>query len=139
MAETSRIQESIIQLTAKRIAFGLILLFALSLLAILVTAITKPSGGSLWFELFKEGFLFLSGALTTIIGYYFGSRGTQEAEKSAAIALAEANRLKAEAEKERKDIEELQEFIEDEAPTHDEKSLDNEMIIPDDEGRNHEL
>jgi hypothetical protein len=83
-----------------------------------------------WFELFKEGFLFLSGALTTVIGYYFGSRGTQEAEASTAIALKEAKQLREQAEKERKNLESLRAFIENQAPTNDEQSLDDELIIP---------
>ncbi|MEN8178112.1 MAG: hypothetical protein ABFS39_05770 [Pseudomonadota bacterium] len=118
-----------VQITSKRIAYGLIFLFSLCLLLVLLKA-TTASDPKEWYELFKEGFLFLSGALTTVIGYYFGSRGTQEAEASTAIALKEAKQLRELVEKERKDLESMKDFIENQAPTNDEQSLDDELIIP---------
>ncbi|WP_353776962.1 hypothetical protein [Winogradskyella sp. 3972H.M.0a.05] len=30
-----------------------------------------------WLNIFKDGFLILSGVLTTLIGYYFGSKGSE--------------------------------------------------------------
>ena len=37
--------------------------------------------GEVWLELFRDGFLILSGILTTLIGYYFGNRGSDAALK----------------------------------------------------------
>lgn len=31
----------------------------------------------IWLSIFKDGFLILSGVLTTLIGYYFGSKGSE--------------------------------------------------------------
>ena len=125
---------SAIQITSKRIAYALIFLFSLCLLLVLFKA-TAGDHDERWYELFKEGFLFLSGALTTVIGYYFGSRGTQEAEASAAIALREAKELKKQNEKERSELEELRAFIEDQAPTKTEDDLTDETLPPLEEPR----
>ncbi len=61
-----------------------------------------------------------------VIGYYFGSKGTQEAEASAAIAQKEAKRANQEAEEERKLLSELQEM---DAPTYDEMSLEEPEML----------
>ncbi len=39
------------------------------------------NSGEVWLELFRDGFLILSGILTTLIGYYFGNRGSDAALK----------------------------------------------------------
>ena len=72
--------------TSKHIAFWLLALYSGSLLAIGVFAgILELAGrGSAgWFDLLKSGFLILGGSLSTVVGYYFGSRGIQEAEANA--------------------------------------------------------
>lgn len=52
--------------------------------------------GQEWLSLFKDGFLVLSGVVTTLIGYYFGNRGTDlalqqvERVREESISLAEA-------------------------------------------------
>lgn len=101
--------------TAKEIALYLIYMYGISLLLTGLGAFFKGSNlNNAWLELFKSGFLILGGGLTTIIGYYFGSRGAQEAQK-----MAEAARLGFEESEAELDIakEEL-------APTSDEGSLE---------------
>ena len=112
--------------TTKRIAFLLLGLYAVSLLLALLAAIYEdPSSNRVWFELFKNGFLLLGGALTTVIGYYFGSRGLQEAEMSASIAQQEAERRAREAERAKADLEPLRKKIKDlKSPTYDEVTLE---------------
>lgn len=39
------------------------------------------NNGEVWLGLFRDGFLILSGILTTLIGYYFGNRGSDAALK----------------------------------------------------------
>jgi len=46
-----------------------------------------------WLSLFKDGFLLLGGALTTLIGYYFGSKGSEAALNSAEKYTKEAEKL----------------------------------------------
>ena len=105
--------------TAKRIAYILLGIYGAALLIIGIIAAIKPATeNQTWVELFKSGFLILGGGLTTIIGYYFGSRGVQEAQTSA----DEARRQRDEAKRER------QELATTMTPTYDESSL----IIPDD-------
>ncbi|MGA1873659.1 MAG: hypothetical protein ACMUHY_08290 [Thermoplasmatota archaeon] len=70
--------ENPIQHTAKIIAFALILLFAAGLVGTGVIAALRDN--TEWFSLFKEGFLILSGAIATVIGYYFGSRSSEAAQ-----------------------------------------------------------
>ena len=85
--------------TSKRIAFLLIGMFGgvlggvlgvAGLVAIVIALAAVFRNQALpdnpWFELFKSGFFILGGSLTTIIGYYFGSRGVQEAEANAKLA-----------------------------------------------------
>ncbi|MEJ1409134.1 MAG: hypothetical protein RPU60_02800 [Candidatus Sedimenticola sp. (ex Thyasira tokunagai)] len=117
--------EGHVQRTSKHIAYGLIALFSICLVLILLAGIWSGEPSE-WREIFKEGFLFLGGALTTVIGYYFGSKGTQEAEASAAIAQREAERAKKEAEEEKM---KLAKYQEDEAPTYDEQSLDEPVML----------
>lgn len=92
---------------SKQIGFFLLGLYGVCLVGILIAAILEdPASSGVWFDIFKSGFLLLGGALTTVIGYYFGSSGIREAEASASIALREANAAKAELEKERRKEEE---------------------------------
>ena len=117
-----KIPEGPIVRTSKTIAYILLSIYGLCLLIVMIAAFKEqPSESSIWFPLFKSGFLLLGGALTTVIGYYFGSRGVQEAEASANIALREAEKAKDELEKERKKAQELQEQL---SPTYDELTLE---------------
>ena len=50
-----------------------------------------------WAELFKTGFLLIGGAFTSIVGYYFGSAGAEEARAQADRAKAEAEKAQLEA------------------------------------------
>ena len=110
------------QKTSKYIAYSLIGLFSFCLVCMLLAAIfSGPESSKEWRDIFKESFLFLGGALTTVIGYYFGSKGTQEAEASAAIALKDAEKAREEVEQERRKMEEFQEM---DAPTYEEMSLE---------------
>lgn len=105
--------------TSKRIAFFLLSLFAGCLVATLLAAIFgDPSNSGIWFELFKNGFVLLSGALTTVIGYYFGSQGIQEAEAGLEDAKREAERLRGELTKEKRKSDDQG------SPTYDEVSLE---------------
>ena len=73
--------------TTRNIAFYLLGLFGLFLIILLILHFIDDdniqNGKNIWFDLFRSGFLFLSGALTTIIGYYFGNKNVAEAEKQA--------------------------------------------------------
>lgn len=108
--------------TSKHIAYALLASYTLALMLIgIVAAFFKTSpNDEVWLDLFKSGFLILGGGLTTIIGYYFGSRGVQEAEQRGAIALQEAQRANEEAERARARVLELEEL---QAPTFEEASL----------------
>lgn len=87
---------------SKNIAFFLLSLYGVSLIAVFVTAVFKSGEDSKsWLDLFKSGFLLLGGALTTIIGYYFGSRGVQEAQATATLAIREADKAKEQVKTER--------------------------------------
>jgi hypothetical protein len=89
--------------------------FVLLLLIILITAVfvfdvnSGNETGKEWFALFKDGFLVLSGVLTTLIGYYFGNRGSD-------LAVQQIERIRDENEKL---LSELRSF----APTKDEEDL----------------
>ena len=105
--------------TSQVIAFLLIGIYGASLIIIGVVAAFKPAPeNQAWVELLKSGFLILGGGLTTVIGYYFGSRGVQEAQTSA----DEARRERDDAKRERQKLEASL------TPTYDETSL-----IPPDE------
>ena len=116
--------EGPISRTSRHIAYIFLGLYAVTLLFIgIVAAIKPPPSDQVWFDLLKSGFLILGGGLTTVIGYYFGNRGIQEAEERVVNAKKEANTVKEEVEKERLRIMELEER---QAPTYDEESLDSE-------------
>jgi hypothetical protein len=117
--------ETHISRTTRIIAFALLALYALALLLIGIVAAAKkdPESSQIWFDLFKSGFLIMGGGLTTVIGYYFGSQGIQEAEARVATAQQELDQARAEMEKQRLKIEE---FTEMQAPTFEEDSLTKE-------------
>ena len=74
--------------TAKRLAYGLLSIYGAGLLAIAVfaalsTFFSDETSAGAWLDLLKSGFLILGGALSAVVGYYFGSRGIQEAERRA--------------------------------------------------------
>lgn len=104
--------------TSRHIAIILLGLYGGGLLGIGIAATVvnheNPDDAKLWADLFKSGFLILGGGLTAIIGYYFGSRGTHEAQNYAAIA-----EHKAEA-----DTKQAQKDIESTAPTFGEDDLE---------------
>lgn len=70
-----------------RITYIVLVGFILFLLILLIMALIsfKEVEGQIlgqdWLELFRDGFLILSGILTTLIGYYFGNRGSEAALK----------------------------------------------------------
>jgi uncharacterized membrane-anchored protein YitT (DUF2179 family) len=68
--------------TTKTMAYLLMGLFGVCLVAVLVTAIWMDDDKR-WYATFKDGFAFLAGALATIIGYYFGNRNTDAAFEKA--------------------------------------------------------
>ena len=115
--------ETHISRTSKIIAFILLALYSLALVLIGVVAAMKedPETSQLWFDLFKSGFLILGGGLTTVIGYYFGSRGIQEAEARAAAAQQELDQARTELDDQQSKIAELTEM---QAPTYEEYSLE---------------
>lgn len=77
--------------TTKNMAYLLMGLFAVCLLAVLVTAIWRDNPDkNPWYATFKDGFAFLAGALATIIGYYFGNRNTDAAFEKAQEATDQA-------------------------------------------------
>jgi hypothetical protein len=116
------IPEGPIARTTKRIAYVLLGLYGICLIAVAVAAFSEsPSSNRVWFDLFKSGFLLLGGALTTVIGYYFGSRGTQEAETTAGIALKDRDRAREELAEVKG---QLKEEREKSYPTYDETSLE---------------
>lgn len=113
--------EDQISKTSRNIAYSLLASYGAALILIGLVAAFKPSqDDDAWLDLFKSGFLILGGGLTTIIGYYFGSRGTQAAEKRGALAMQEAKKANEEAERERARVWELEEL---QAPTYEEASL----------------
>jgi uncharacterized membrane protein len=114
--------EGHISRTSRHIAYIFLGLYGITLLFIGIIAAIKPlPSGQVWLDLLKSGFLILGGGLTTVIGYYFGARGIQEADERVVNALEEVNTLKEEVEKEKLKILELNERL---APTADEESLD---------------
>lgn len=106
--------QSPISKTARNIAYGMIGIYGGMLVIIgIVAAIKSGEESQMWVELLKSGFLLLGGGLTTIIGYYFGSRGVQEAQDVAEKAREELERQKAE----------FAAFKQDFVPTDDEDAL----------------
>ena len=117
--------EGHISKTSRRIAYSLLALYASALLLIGIVAALKddPQVSQVWFDLFKSGFLILGGGLTTIIGYYFGSRGIQDAETRTATALKELDQARDELANQQKKVKELSDKLEDrQAPTVNEET-----------------
>ncbi len=110
--------EGLSAFTTQRIAYILITLYGVALISIGIGAYLNKDPD--WLDLFKSGFLILGGGLSTVIGYYFGSRGTQMAE-------AGAEQVKKEAASSVAEIREILSNLEDELPTTDE----NTLISPD--------
>jgi hypothetical protein len=73
----------------------LIILIGILLIALNRYVINEKSEviGKEWFTLFKDGFLILSGVLTTLIGYYFGNRGSDAALSQIQILKEENERI----------------------------------------------
>lgn len=112
--------ESPVTRTARNIAYALIAIYGLTLVSIGIIAATKAgTDADVWVELLKSGFLILGGGLTTIIGYYFGSRGVQEAQDTAELARSELEKVNAQ----------FQKFKREFSPTSDEDAL----ILPEEE------
>jgi len=116
-------RESTTARTSRQVAFTLIALFGALLIGTFVASVfLDTTRASQFVEMFKSGFLLLGGAVTTIIGYYFGSRRTQQAQSAAVHAVREASAAKAEAEMQRRKADELRADLN--APTRDESSLE---------------
>lgn len=101
-------------ITTNKIAFIVLIVFSLLLSAVLFKAIYADNAENIWFRAFKDGFLLLGGAFTTLIGYYFGSRGGD-------LALKDAERIGKEAQK-------LVEEFDEMAPTSSEDAKDVKPI-----------
>ena len=102
--------------TATNLAYLFVGIFALVLIIIgLVAANYTPgnNGENPWLDLLKSGFLLLGGGLTTIIGYYFGSRGVETAQNVAEVAKTQYEKMELDLEK----------VAEELAPTAEEGSL----------------
>lgn len=106
------------------IAYVILGIFCLFLLIILVKALNLYSSTTIandkhvkhaetWLTLFKDGFLLLGGALTTLIGYYFGNKGSEAALNN--------------AEKYNKETQDMLSQLDDAAPTFSE---DDSTIKP---------
>jgi len=119
--------------TSKHIAYWLLALYSGSLLAIGVFAgILELAGrGSAgWFDLLKSGFLILGGSLSTVVGYYFGSRGIQEAEAYAREAERRTKAALAELAEQMSESRRLQNIA---APTlAEEPEAEGGLILPED-------
>ena len=94
-------EENPMEYTAKMIAFAVLLVFAIGLIGAGLVSVFNNENNTEWFNLFKDGFLILSGAIATIIGYYFGSKNR---------AIQESNQ-RIQAESTRVDNEMLDEFV----------------------------
>ena len=121
MAASRSARETPTARTARHIAYGLILVYGGGLLGIglfaALLALQGVAASDTWFELLKSGFLILGGALSTVVGYYFGSRGVQEAEANAKQAEERAQTAESELQRERSERRRLEE---EEAPTYGE-------------------
>lgn len=81
------------------ITYTVLFTFILFLILLLIKSwvsynITKEGNiGEVWLELFRDGFLALSGILTTLIGYYFGNKGSDATLKQAEVIKQENQKL----------------------------------------------
>lgn len=73
--------KSITNLTTN-ITYIVLISFIIILASMLIKAMVdynlaeNTETGEVWLSLFKDGFLLLGGVFTTLIGYYFGSKGS---------------------------------------------------------------
>ena len=131
MTEPRAAAEGPIARTSKLIAFCLLGLYGLLLVIIGLVAAWKPEAeAKAWVDLLKSGFLILGGALTSVIGYYFGSRGTQEAAAIAEAAKRETTEARAALEAEKDRLASLEDQL---SPTWNEVSGLDEPVAPADE------
>ena len=108
--------------TTNAIAYIVLFVFSVFLSIILYKATTlftddgkMTDSGQKWLEIFNNGFLLLGGALTTLIGYYFGNKGSEIAQSNAEKLLKEAeDKLKR---------------LEQEAPTEEETDVSGMQSI----------
>ena len=108
--------------TTNAIAYIVLFVFSIFLSIILYKAATlftddgkMTDSGQKWLEIFNNGFLLLGGALTTLIGYYFGNKGSEIAQSNAEKLLKEAeDKLKR---------------LEQEAPTEEETDVSGMQAI----------
>lgn len=82
--------------TTRNISYSLLLLFTLFLIIAALGAFFAENETKQWFDLFKNGSIYLSSILTTVIGYYFGNKNIAEAEKNAQDAKVELAQLQSE-------------------------------------------
>lgn len=75
------------------IAFILVLIILLIKSWVSFEVVEGVNKGEVWLGLFRDGFLILSGILTTLIGYYFGNRGSDTALKQVEEIKKENQRL----------------------------------------------
>lgn len=119
--ETPTSSEIEIATTSKYVALSLILIFGIGLLLSWVGAFWAHAGDETpWLEVFKSGLLLLGGGLTTVTGYYFGSRGAQAAESNAVQARKDAKEAAAQLAETRE-----REMMEAQAPSWDENALED--------------
>ena len=121
--------------TSKHIAYWLLALYSSALLFMAAFAgilEVVGRGSEIWFDLFKSGFLILGGALSTVVGYYFGSRGIQEAEANAQAAGQRAKAAESELAAQKVETRQLQDRN---APTPTEEAeTDGGLQIPPSQG-----
>lgn len=105
----------------RNITYVVLIAFILILAALLIKAFISykaPENGKEigleWLNLFRDGFLVLGGILTTLVGYYFGNRGSEAALK--------------EAEEIRKETEQVSETLSALAPTDEDQDSGMEQI-----------
>ena len=118
---TDEIKKNLDKLTSN-ITYVVLIGFIVILCIILIKALTcttDASGkiiGDEWLSLFRDGFLILSGILTTLIGYYFGNRGSD-------AALKQVEEIK------RENLE-LEKSLKSASPTNEEQDASIESIEP---------
>jgi hypothetical protein len=113
--------------TSKRIAYFLIVVYGFLLAGVFFVSWTINADTNFWTELFKAGFLLLGGALTTIIGYFFGSRAIQEAEDSAKKAILEASAARVAADSLQLEVDRLTNELMTPVTTEDEMQIADEF------------
>lgn len=75
--------------TSRNLAFMLLGAFTLGIIFAGYGAYQfQDNADGAWLDIFKSGFLILGGSLSSVIGYYFGSRESQAAEQSVKASQA---------------------------------------------------